>query len=352
MAITIKTGFEGSVHEGDSGLRFGFAQDHAGIVPEQGHFAVTPYHGLIRGVMIAPGTINVYGVIIDMDAPMYLSVGSPSTYTTYGIFMKVKWNELNRGYAEIVVESASGTTLPSPSSTFGGANTMHIPLAYVETPQDSTTIPPYRIRQTVMWGGTSEYQIAGKTPHGISGSQGMRVRCNGGRDLWRWDFGKWTPLQLTGSEWKTFTPEVSSKAGNIYLGNGGVRRGRYKIVSDTVFGEFELRSGTDNYNWGHGPIKFTLPYPPGSDNAPADTWFSAHMYTTTGDGLMDWRIQMIFAKGTRDAYLFAPRSAADCRLRQLSAASSSARTPGTGNPYIRDGVTDPSVITGTFRYPI
>lgn len=351
MAIT-GYGLQGTTTDAGEMMRFAQAMVNFKVL-EPGHLDVRPLGTLTRGVEVSAGAATSCGVRVDVTQPVRLSLEpNPTSSDRYDTIMLVtSWSGTIGGSTARIEVRNGGATPPTPAFTL--AALQECPLATVRVGPSATRFNASDINKIAPYGDSSELQILGSKPDGMRVPVGTRIRCGANGDLYQATAQTtFKALKRTASPWQTFTPVVNSTAGQVYLGNGGVSKGRYKIVNGYCIAEFEMRSGTDAYNWGYGDLWFTLPYPMGGDNAPNDQWFAMHMYTTTGDGLMDWLIQAILQKGSSKALLFGPRSAVDCRTGPLMAADSAARNPETGRPWIKGGVTDPSVISGTFRYPV
>ena len=351
MAIT-GYGLQGTTN--DAGEMMRFAQSMVNFkVLEPGHLDVRPLGTLTRGVEVSAGAATSCGVRVDITQPVRLSLEPNATsaarYDT--IMLVTSWSGTIGGSAARIEVRKGGATPPTPAFTM--AALQECPLATVRVGPSATRFNASDINKIAPYGDSSELQILGSKPDGMRVPAGTRIRCGANGDLYKATTQTtFTALKRAASEWNTFNPVITSDAGQVYLGNGGVSKGRYKVVNGYCLCEFELRSGTDQYNWGYGPLKFTIPHPMAGDNAPQNQWFSMHMYTTTGDGLMDWLIGALLSKNDTQALLFAPRLSTDCRQYQLRAADSVARNPETGVPWIKGGRTDPSVITGTMRYPV
>ena len=353
MAIN-NIGFQKTVNESGSAWRFSNAMVNF-KVEGPGHLRVSPVRTRIRGIEVSQGTASVLGVLIDVTATTPLTIAPNGSNRTRldTVVLRVQWGNGKGGSSAILtVLPGSSGQLATPDNNPGTA--VDCPLAIVEVAPGATQFTAAHVRNIAPWGTSSELTIAGDHPTGMRLPPGSRVVCAANGDLWQAQTNprEFKPLRRQTSPWVSFDPQIASDAGRVYLGNGGVSHGRYKIIAGMVYGEFELRSGTDAYNWGHGALRFRLPHAPGSANSHQDQWFKAHAYTVAGGEPMDWPVQMIFARGNRDAFLFAPRSANDCRISHMSAADSAARTPGTGTPRIDGAVSDFSVVAGTFRYPV
>ena len=351
MAIT-GYGLQGTTNDAGEMMRFAQAMVNFKVL-EPGHLDVRPLGTMTRGVEVSAGAATSCGVRIDITQPVRLSLEpNPTSADRYDTIMLVtSWSGTIGGSTARIEVRKGGATPPTPAFTM--AALQECPLATVRVGPSVTRFNASDINKIAPYGDSAELQILGSKPDGMRVPVGTRIRCGANGDLYKATTQtSFTALKRAASEWKTFNPVITSDAGQVYLGNGGVSKGRYKVINGYCIAEFELRSGTDKYNWGYGPLWFTLPYPMGGDNAPLEQWFTMHLYTTTGDGWMDWLIQAILSKGSAKAQLFAPTYMADCRLKPMRAADSAARNPESGYPWIKGAVTDPSVVSGTLRYPV
>lgn len=188
----------------------------------------------------------------------------------------------------------------------------------------------------------------------IDAHDGARIICDDTTDMYQRVNSSWVQIGEKDSSWSFYTPKMTFEgagdvqAGDVYLGNGGVYRGRYKVDNGFCMGEIELRRGTSGYFFGRGAFFVTLPVAP--DAYFTDRWLSAHMYTD-GDGLMDWQCQAMIRSAETKARLWAPHNAADCRLEPARSTDATGN-PGVGVPGLAGNNTNPAVVTVQLMYSV
>lgn len=166
----------------------------------------------------------------------------------------------------------------------------------------------------------------------------------------------WVQTDQADSPWRFYDPVLrysgggNTQAGVANIGNGGVRRGRYKVENGFVIGEIEIRTGSSGSFFGVGG--FTLDTPPGlvPDDYFEDRWLTAHLFTQE-EAPMDWCCQGLLKGGQERVRLWAPRVSNDCRMWPAQSKDSSERV-NTGVPRINNKFSVPITITVRLFYSI
>ena len=356
MAITT-AGFQGTVSETQEANRFSRIAPPF-LVASSTDLKVTTTTGT-RAVSVAAGSAQVCGVTVTSDVATVLNHASNAGSTRLDVIvLRVTWSGVTSSAVIAIKQGTSGSPTP-PALTRTVGVLYEAPLAVVSVGTGVSTIASASIFNVATYAGVGgRLRVLQETYCSVAdAAAGAEMVVEGTTRVYRRNGdGSWTLVSDVLSAWRFFDPILRFKGagsvqpGTAYLGTGGVRRGRYKIIDQMLIGEVELRTGSVGYNFGVGDFTLDLPpgYPP--DTYFADRWQEAHVYTTDA-GLMDWQSQLLLKGGETTGLLYAPRSAADCR--QLPSRSTDVtQTIGHGIPYIAGAHTEPMVIIVNLSYSI
>ncbi|MGK9270503.1 hypothetical protein KXR83_05820 [Williamsia muralis] len=356
MAITT-AGFQGAVTENQEANRFSRIAPPF-LVAGPTSMAVTSTSGT-RAVSVSTGTAQVCGVTVTSDAATALTFASNSSSARLDVVvLRITWSGATSSAEIAVKQGAAGSSTP-PALTRSVGVLYEAPLAVVRVGTSVTTITNANIFGVATYAGVGgRLRIAQESYCTIAdAATGAEMVIEGSSRVYRRNSdGSWTLITDVLSTWRFFDPILrykgagSSQPGTAFLGTGGVRRGRYKIVDQMLLGEIEVRTGGAGWNFGQGDLTLDLPpgYPP--DTYFADRWQEGHLYTTR-QALMDWPVQMLVKGGETNGLLYAPTSGADCRMKPMRSTDASGNV-GNGIPYIADNHSEPMVIVVNLCYSI
>lgn len=349
-------GFQGTISESQEARRWFVAAPPATKQVES-DVTVAPNTG--RQVKVIPGKLNVCGVCVNVTATEYVNVPSSSTARRNVIVCRVTWAGASSKAEFACVQGPSGGA-SYPSLTQNPGTVFEAPMAVVDTAANFSTITTSNITQVIPTGGMGGplQVVSDKHVAMVPAHDGAIIEATGNKTRWQRKGGSTVQLAEDGTMWRFFDPVIrytggqNIQAANVNLGNGGLRRGRYKVIDGWVVGDIEIRTGTSGAYWGTGSLLIAVPPGLGAfENYFEDRWMDAHMYTTA-EAPMDWHCQALARAGTSELRLFAPTSAADCRLLQARASDPSTGAAGTGVPFIVNQYTVPQVITVQLLYSL
>lgn len=204
-------------------------------------------------------------------------------------------------------------------------------------------------------GGRLRVKTSGMIQY-VDAHDGAELVVDNTKEIWTRSGNNWVQTDEADSPWRFYDPilryagDGSTQAGVVNLGNGGVRRGRYKVENGFVVGEIELRTGASGSYFGVGG--FSIDCPPGlvPDTYFEDRWLTAHLYTSE-EAPMDWCCQGLMKGGDDKIRLWAPGRANDCRLYPAQSKNSSGKV-GTGVPWIKDKFSVPITICVRLFYSL
>lgn len=354
MAIT-SVGFQGSISESQEARRWWAA---APPVSRQASSSMAVSPGSGRQVNVSSGQLNVCGVAVSSTASEPVSIPSSSTARINVIACRVTWAGANSKAEFVCIQGPSGGT-SYPTLTQNPGVLYEAPVAVVDTAANFSSVSSANITSIAPTGGMGGPLQIGSDKHVsiVPAHDGAIIEATANKTRWQRKNGSTVQLAEDGTQWRFFDPVIryegnqSIQAADVNLGNGGVRRGRYKIVDGWVIGDIEIRTGASGSYWGTGSLNIKLPPGVPFDNYFADRWMDAHMYTTAQEP-MDWQCQALARGGQSELMLWAPRSAADCRLWRARASDPSSTAAGTGIPYIANNFTIPQVITVQLVYSL
>lgn len=332
MAITT-AGFQGPVTESqEAGRFFRIAPPVLADTPDSPK--VTASFGTVT---LSAGTLQICGVTITVTGTERVSVTSAAPLAV----LEVVWSGENSKVT--LVARSENQLVKSPGQTYDA-------VIAVRTALSATPCLPYGGR-----GGRMRVATGAGVRY-IDAHDGAELVVDDTGAVWSRKEGAWVQTDEADSPWKFYDPVLhfdgagNVKAGTANLGNGGIRRGRYKVDNGFVIGEIELRAGTSGFYFGAG--NFTIDLPPGlaPDDYFEDRWLNAHLYTTAEEP-MDWFAQGLIRGGTDRILLFAPHMAADCRMYAARSVDESLDN-ASGIPVIASGHTDPVTIQVRLFYSL
>lgn len=305
-----------------------------------------------RTITIGPGagsgTVLVAGVLVEFttDEAVELAAvsGGSSASRTDVVCLRLRWAGLGKSRAEVVA-------IPASQITRKVGDVYDAALAHVTV--TATGVAPGALIPVVpvATGGIKMILPAKQTPESlglVEAHDGAELVVEATTTRYRRVAGSWRLAEDDDTAWREFDPVLSSSAGPVALGNGGISRGRYKLVGTRCLGEFEIRRGATGSNYGQGPLRFSLPHP--ASRYTTDQWFEGHLFTWR-EAPMDWPAHFGVPAGGSVATVFAPTRSDDCRMRAAQSKNSTNRV-GTGIPQLNNDFSDPGVIAGVFDYVI
>ncbi|QRY61463.1 hypothetical protein JVX90_13685 [Gordonia sp. PDNC005] len=351
MAITY-FGTQGTVTESTGAGRWA----RAGVpfmVRTPDDFKVTAVTGLQRTVQVAAGSALVCGVSTVETAArqLQLAANTGSQVRLDLVVLRLVWAGLGASTAVLDIKQGTPGAVNPPTPTRTPGTVYEAPLAVVRVAPNTGQLTGSAVFPIAPYGGK------GGPLHALQAQWIQLVDAPVGTELvtdtnaWRYcrlADGSWSVIESNLQPWSTWTPQLTSAGGgNIVLGTGGIMVGRYKIIRNMLYGEFEIRKGTSGSDFRWGNISVALPVPVGTGTT--DRWCPAHL-ATPATGLMDWRAQVLCSSGATSGLIFAALSSVDVRMRAWRSAASSPAQPDTGYPRIVNQYTEGLVVTGQLRY--
>lgn len=331
-------GTDGTVDETAGARRWGKAAP-AVCVRRTDIPTVRPSTGRI--VTVSSGTLLICGVLTEITTatPVELAAVSSGTRTDV-ICLRLTWLGTRKSRAEVVA-LARDKIIRTPGVTYDA------PIATVTVSSKAVTTTDITPVTAYAAGGMHLVLPTGQ-PDYVDAHDGADLTVESTGATYRRTGGTWKLVEQGSQDWQTFDPVLTSGEGPVKLGNGGLSRGRYKLVGNRCLGEFEIRQGATGGDYGINELSITLPYV--SSTYTVDQWFEGHVYTWR-EAPMDWIAQWGVRTGTARATLFTPTRSDDCRMRAARSADSS-RREGTGIPQLNNDYSDPGVVSGFFDYVI
>lgn len=352
MALST-AGFQGPITEGQEAIRWSLSSVPL-VRNTTSDLNVTPGSG--RAVSVAPGRVLVCGVAVTSDSVATVTIPSSSTARRNVIAMRITWAGSSSKAELVCIQGPTGgTSYPSLTQTPGSV--FEAPLAVVYTPAYFSSVSSSYVYATCPTGGRGgPLQLPASTHVAVVPAQTGATLQAGDGTTWIKTDTAWSQVTDSGSSWRYWDPVLRYEgAGNIQtgvvnLGNGGARRGRFKVYDRWLLGEVEIRRGPSGYYFGAGGLFFDLPPGFNPDSAFVDRWMDAHCYTTPEE-VMDWHCQALIRSNESRARLWAPTFKGDVRMKPMQAADASGNT-GTGVPLIGTATTCPDVITVSLLYSL
>lgn len=348
-------GFTGAISESQEARRWWLAGLPAARWTNS-DLSVTPGSG--RAVKIAKGWFQVCGVACYNNAEETVAIPSSSVARRSIVAARVTWSGKNSSVTFVLIQGPSGgTQYPSLQQTPGVV--YEAPIAVLDTRANFSSVTTSQITMVLPYGGRGgPLQVPTDKYLGIvPAHMGAIIEAESNRSRWQRQSTGTVKLSEVGTPWKFFDPKIryagggNIQAAEVNLGNGGIRRGRYKIMDGWVVGDIEIRTGTSGSYWGTGGLTIDCPPGLGFDRQYEDRWMEAHMYTTAEEP-MDWACQVLGRAGKNHMTLWAPRHAGDCRLWIARASNPATLAKGTGVPIIASTFTVPQVITVQLLYSV
>lgn len=353
MAITF-FGTDGTVGQSPGAVRW----SNAGVpflVDGPPDLKVTAAVGQQRTVAVAGGRALVCGVYVHSTSARYIQLSSNTAASTrYDVIvLRVTWSsETNASIVTLgAVEGTAGAGIPTVTRTPGVY--YEAPLAVVSVVPNAGQFSSAVVRPIAPYGGR------GGPLHVLQSQSWSIVDAPAGTELvtdnnlYRYQkniTGSWNLIEANDQSWSTWTPQLRTPYGDVFLGTGGIWSGRYKIIKSVVFAEVEVRRGTAGSNFYKGDITVDLPVPSGTAATVTDRWCTAHLLTSQEEP-MDWLAQVLIRPNVAYGLVWSSTASDDCRMAPWRSADSTGNA-GTGRPRINTGYTEADVFTTFLRYSI
>lgn len=294
-----------------------------------------------RTVQVSSGTLLVCGVLVQITTAESFDLDAVSSGTrTDCIVLRLTWSGLGQSSAKLMGMPA-GSLRREPGVVYDTvlATAQVVPAGVVTN----------SIVGNVAHSGGGIRLILPTGDHNlVDAYDGTELSVESTGSAYRRVNGAWALVTDGAHTWQYFDPVLSSRTGPVTLGNGGISRGRYKLVGTRCLGEWEVRRGANGSNFGTGPLQMSLPHL--SSSFAVDQWFEGHIFTWR-EASMDWIAHIGVPQSSRVGTIFTNTRSDDVRQRAAQSKNSSGNV-GTGIPQLNKDFSDPGVVSGVFDYVI